>query len=165
MSLVIPLKLKGRVNIWDLTNEAIRRALENSVDRINRGEIDHFMPGPGTNPYSKGGLQKTFYADIRGGTIRLIWPEDYATAVDKGAHSHMILPKGKKALSFPDRSGQQRATRGHLTGKSGYDGRAVVKYVLNHPGQAAQRFGMRTAKAAYAIIRDEIINEIARIEM
>jgi hypothetical protein len=160
MSLVIPLKLKGRVNIWDLTNEAINRALEHAVSRINQGEIDHYTPRGLT-----GHLQESFYADVRGGTIRLIWPEAYAEAVDKGARRHMILPKGKKALSFPDRSGQQRATRGHLTGKSGYDGRAVVKYVLDHPGQAAQRYGMRTAKAAYGIIRDEIINEIARIEM
>ena len=156
MSLVIPLKLKGRVNIWDLTKEAINRALNNAVGRINRGEISHLTP---IGPYGKGTLQKTFYADIRGDTIRLIWPEDYAKAVDAGARGHMILPKTKQALSFPDRSGKQFGTR------KDYDGRAVVKYVLKHPGQAAQRFGMRTAKAAYAIIRDEIINEIARIEM
>lgn len=162
MSLVIPLRLKGRVNIWDLTEKAIRRALEAAVSRINQGEIDHYTP---IGPWGKGTLQKTFYADIRGGTIRLIWPEDYAKYVDKGATSHMILPKGKQALSFPDRAGIQRATRGHLTGKSGYDGRAVVKYVLRHPGQKAQRFGMRASKAAYAIVREEIINEIARIEM
>ena len=162
MSLVINLRLKGRVNIWDLTKDAIRRALENAVGRINRGEISHYTP---IGPWGKGTLRQTFYSDIRGDTIRLIWPETYAEFVDKGARTHMILPKGKQALSFPDRDGTQRATRGHLTGKSGYDGRAVVKYVLRHPGQAAQRFGMRTSKAAYAIIRDEIINEIARIEM
>ncbi len=161
MSLTVSLKLKGRVNIWDLTKEAIRKALDRAAVRITR-ELKHYTP---IGPYGKGTLRESFYADIRGDTIRLIWPEDYAKVVDQGAVQHLILPKGKKALSFPDRSGQQRATRGHLTGKSGYDGRAVVKYVLRHPGQAAQRFGMRTAKAAYAIIRDEIINEIARIEM
>ena len=161
MSLVIPLKLKGRVNIWDLTQAAIRTALDRAAGRITR-ELKYLTP---VGPYGKGTLRGSFYADIRGDTIRLIWPEDYAKDVDQGARQHMIFPKGKKALSFPDRSGHQRATRGHLTGKSGYDGRAVVKYVLRHPGQAAQRFGMRTAKAAYAIIRDEILNEIARIEM
>jgi len=162
MSLVIPLKLKGRVNIWDLTQEAINRALDNAVARINQGEIDHYTPNPTKNPYSKGNLQKTFYADRAGGGIRLIWPEDYAKAVDKGAHTHRILPKGK-VLSFPDRAGKQFGRKGK--GKWAYDGRAIVKYVLNHPGQAAQHYGMRTAKAAYAIIREEIINEIERIDM
>ncbi len=150
--LVIPLRLKGRVNIWDLTKEAIARALENTTNRINRGELKHLTPRGAT-----GHLQDSFYADTRGGTIRLIWPESYAKAVDKGARRHMILPKTKQALSFPDRSGMQR-------GRKDYDGRAVVKYVLDHPGQAGQRFGIRTAKAAYAIIRQEIENEIARME-
>ena len=155
MSLTIPLRLKGKVNIWDLTREAIRRALDRATDRITR-ELKHLTP---IGPYGKGTLRSSFYADIRGDTIRLIWPEDYAEVVDKGARGHMILPKTKQALSFPDRSGKQFGTR------KDYDGRAVVKYVLRHPGQAAQHFGMRTARAAYAIIRDEIINEIARIEM
>ena len=157
--LVIPLKIKGRVNIWDLTKEAIARAINNTADRINRGEISHYTPRGQT-----GHLQESFYADVRGGTIRLIWPESYAKAVDKGATRHMILPRTKQALSFPDRSGKQRAVRGHLVGKSGYDGRAVVKYVLDHPGQAAQHFSMRTSKAAYGILRQEIENEIARME-
>ena len=161
-TLTIPLKLKGRVNIWDLTREAIRRALDNAVNRINQGEIDHFTPGPGTNPYSKGRLQQTFYADIRGDTIRLIWPETYAELVDKGARRHTIQPKGAGILSFPDRAGKQFGRKGK--GKWAYDGRAIVKYVLNHPGQAAQHFGMRTARAAYAIVRQEIENEIARME-
>ena len=157
--LVVSLKLKGRVNIWDLTKEAIKRAIDNAANRINRGELKHLTPRGAT-----GHLQDSFYADTAGDGIRLIWPEDYAEAVDKGARQHPIFPKGKKALSFPDRSGVQRATRGHLTGKSGYDGRAVVKYVLRHPGQPGQHFGMRTAKAAYVIIRQEIENEIARLE-
>ena len=153
MSLVIPLRLKGRVNIWDLTQAAIRTALDRAAMRITR-ELKGLTPRGAT-----GQLQESFYADIRGDTIRLIWPESYAEAVDKGARQHPIWPKSKKALSFPDRSGKQFGTR------KDYDGRAVVRYVLRHPGQAAQLFGMRTARAAYAIIRDEIINEIARIEM
>lgn len=158
MTLVIPLRLKGRVNVWDLTQEAIGRALDTSADRITR-ELKYLTPGPDTNPYSKGRLRESFYADRAGGGIRLIWPEDHAKAVDQGAVGHQILPKGKKALSFPDRSGMQFGKR------KDYDGRAVVKYVLRHPGQAAQRYGMRTAKAAYAIIREEILNEIARVDM
>ena len=138
-----------------MTQAAIRRALDRSADRITR-ELKHLTP---IGPYGTGRLRESFYADIRGDTIRLIWPEDHAKAVDQGAVQHMILPKSKKALSFPDRSGKQFGTR------KDYDGRAVVKYVLRHPGQAAQRYGMRTAKAAYAIIRDEILNEIARIAM
>ena len=153
MSLTIPLNLKGRVNIWDLTRAAIKRALDRATFRITR-ELKHLTPRGQT-----GHLQDSFFADIRGDTIRLIWPEEYAKAVDRGAGVHRIFPKTKKALSFPDRSGKQFGTR------KDYDGRAVVKYVLHHPGQAAQHFGIRTAKAAYAIIRDEIINEIARIEM
>ena len=153
MSLTIPLRLKGRVNIWDLTQAAIKRAIGNAALRITR-ELKHLTPRGQT-----GHLQDSFFADIRGDTIRLIWPEEYAKAVDRGAGVHRIFPKTKKALSFPDRSGKQFGTR------KDYDGRAVVKYVLHHPGQAAQHFGIRTAKAAYAIIRDEIINEIARIEM
>ncbi len=149
--LVIPLKLKGRVNIWDLTKEAIARAVNSAADRITR-ELKHLTPRGIT-----GHLQDSFYADTRGGTIRLIWPESYAKAVDKGARRHMILPKTKQALSFPDRSGMQR-------GRKDYDGRAVVKYVLDHPGQAGQRFGIRTAKASYAILRQEIEKEIARME-
>lgn len=153
MSLVIPLRLKGRVDIWDLTKAAIARALDRAADRITR-ELKHYTPRGAT-----GHLQDSFFADTRGDTIRLIWPETYAKSVDKGAGVHRIYPKTKQALSFPDRSGMQFGKR------KDYDGRAVVKYVLHHPGQAAQRFGMRTAKAAYAIIREEIINEIARIEM
>ena len=159
MSLVINLRLKGRVNIWDLTKAAIRTALDNAVSRINQGEISHFTPGPDTNPYSKGSLRGTFYADIRGDTIRLIWPETYAELVDKGAMRHTIQPKQAGGIiAFPDRAGLQ-------FGRKDYDGYAYVKYVLNHPGQRGQLFGMRTSRAAYAIIRDEIINEIARIEM
>ncbi len=155
--LVIPLRLKGRVNIWDLTKEAIARAINNTVDRINQGEIDHYTPKGAT-----GRLQGTFYSDVRGGTIRLIWPEDYAKAVDKGATRHRILPKTGTILSFPDRRSMQRGRKGK--GKWAYDGRAIVKYVLDHPGQRAQHFGMRTTKASYGILRQEIEREIARME-
>ena len=156
MSLTIPLNLKGRVNIWDLTQAAIKRAIGNAALRITR-ELKHLTPRGLT-----GHLQDTFYADVRGDTIRLIWPESYAEAVDKGARQHMILPKGGGILSFPDRAGRQLGRKGK--GKWAYDGRAIVKYVLRHPGQAAQLFGMRTSRAAYAIIRDEILNEIERVE-
>ena len=155
MSLVIPLRLKGRVNIWDLTKAAIRTALDRAADRITR-ELKDITP---IGPYGTGTLRGSFYADIRGDTIRLIWPEPYAEYVDKGATRHQILPKKAGGIiAFPDRAGMQ-------FGRKDYDGYAYVKYVLNHPGQRAQHFGMRTARAAYAIIRDEIINEIARIEM
>ena len=154
--LVIPLRLKGRVNVWDLTKEAIARAIDSAANRIPR-ELKHLTPRGAT-----GHLQDSFYADTAGGTIRLIWPESYAKAVDKGAVGHQILPRSGKVLSFPDRSGMQFGRKGK--GKWAYDGRAIVRHVLNHPGQPAQHYGMRTAKAAYAIIRQEIENEIARME-
>ena len=157
--LVVSLNLKGRVNIWDLTKAAISRALDEAANRIPR-ELRDITP---VGPYGTGTMRGSFYADRAGGGIRLIWPEPYAEAVDKGATRHTIQPKKAGGiLSFPDRAGKQFGRKGK--GKWAYDGRAIVQYVLNHPGQKAQHFGIRMSKAAYGIIREEIENEIARLE-
>ena len=92
--LVIPLKLKGRVNLWDLTREAIARAIDEAAKRITR-ELPYLTPKGAT-----GHLQGSFFARGKSGGIDLIWPEDYAEAVDKGARRHMIVPKSGKILSF-----------------------------------------------------------------
>lgn len=93
-------------------------------------------------PESRIPITGPFFLD--GGNRAVIRTGGLAPIFEKGAKPHQIFPKGAKTLRRSKSKGQTvfklRSVRGHTSQVLRLANGRVVRYVLHHPGMAAQPF-------------------------